>query len=315
MKELLLITFLLLFAFSVFAEEVSIYYPNTIEVVPYDVIPSGGDIYVVFGTDDFSTKYVYTAVACGEENPLKIDEKEFDVDTFVKSYVAVDLISEFSGDCEIRACALKEGIEPAPGNIADDFVCDTIDVFFDEELEPVELPAFVSIYTNPFVAPGGFTEVFHWIEPRTDFTGLIVTDILPEGLEPHNLEVPDGSHYDYTWDPIINELKFVLLDETGAGVGKDQSYGYALKASPDVVPGTELEFTSGWKVIAGDEYYNELAHGKKITIVEGAPVPQCPMDDLALLEYIDQWANMEFSDDPGTNDQAILEIIEVWKNC
>ncbi|MFH1751994.1 MAG: hypothetical protein ABH821_03605 [archaeon] len=161
------------------------------------------------------------------------------------------------------------------------------------------------------VSPGGL----HWFNlnvfPNSEFTGIVLRETLPDGIE-IDLDALESDEIDATAESTYDEetrlLRFVLFN-TDQIPGGSITVWYTVDA--DIELESTLEFSGEWEVLGE----TGPIEGTQELEISGMVMPECPLTDTQLLEYIDQWANNELSTNEALNDMLILQILEVWKNC
>jgi len=167
-------------------------------------------------------------------------------------------------------------------------------------------PAILARAMDEVVFSGELVKIPIFIKPQDSFTGMIITETLPYELTYENWAPPKSYSFDY--DAGTNELKILIMD---AEEIEDQVVWYTVRVSQDAEPGKIVEI-SGMAEVIGEEF--EVS-GNYSTKIGGWSVPQCPIDNQQMLGYIEQWADLELGENKGENDEAIMQIIEVWANC
>ncbi len=155
------------------------------------------------------------------------------------------------------------------------------------------------------IRPRSSTRVFLNVLPMQDFTGIVLTEKIPSGVR-----VDGPAAFDYRFDPILRELKIVLK--------ATQRIGYVIvpysliDSSGEGLPiGTVLPLEGSWEILEQSGDTIGIGH---IT-VEGVAIPNCPIPDSVLLEYIDKWSKLELDAEESKNDMYMLEVIRKWKEC
>jgi hypothetical protein len=154
--------------------------------------------------------------------------------------------------------------------------------------------------------PGGAAEVGLGIYAKSEFTGIVLREQIPENTELGLIWSP--SPIEYVFEEDTRTLKIVLMDPTAI---TNTYVKYSLKVPSDTEPGTVLELSGNWEVLG--ETAETL--GKTSMKAAGFTIPECPITDTQLLEFIDKWSKMELAFNEVENDEIIMQIIEVWKGC
>jgi hypothetical protein len=152
--------------------------------------------------------------------------------------------------------------------------------------------------------PGGEYQLTLKVLPQKDITGIVLTENLPEGFEWNPGPLPFGVEPKYEGDV----LKHVMMSSETI---ENSWIIYYQDVPMDAVAGSKHFFDGNWEIIGetGDII------GKEYVQIAGYEIPQCPMTDSQLLQYIDQWSKTELSNDENENDLIMMQIIEVWKEC
>jgi len=175
------------------------------------------------------------------------------------------------------------------------------------------------------IYPGGWGKVDLVFSPGegVSYSGLIVNEFLPSeimdptemGEDPVNTYDPNHligiSNGNFDWDYVDeeNKLKFLLM--SSSPLIQNTLY-YVIQADQNLEPGTEIIFNGLWDVLG---VQGEVG-GKQVIVVSGDYVlPECPITDQQILEYVNKWSKKELNIDPGENDNIMMQILEVWKNC
>lgn len=173
------------------------------------------------------------------------------------------------------------------------------------------------------IYPGGWAVVNLFFSPQENYTGLIINENLSnklrtpaeQGEDPINTYSPStvlqvsGGNFD--WDYLVEEnmLKFLLMSSGGL---ESNTISYIVQADNDLDAGEKIYFEGDWKALED----TGVVGGKQYIEVSGDyTLPGCPITDQQLLLYIDQWSKKELDIDPIENDNIIMQVIEVWKNC
>ncbi|ODS39723.1 MAG: hypothetical protein A7315_10655 [Candidatus Altiarchaeales archaeon WOR_SM1_79] len=185
---------------------------------------------------------------------------------------------------------------------------------------------------NPkIVSPPAYVNVYLSVKPvKNDIKGIIITEIIPEGLEPawdysmvsFDPDVEDkikrspvateivsainakwSSRRPDSWDPDTREAKWILKDKESI---KPQTFMYKLKVvgKPAEFKPAEFKLNGKWLLSSGETCPIIGEHIVEIKPAEGWP--PCPVSDLELLRYIDLWSKGELT------DMQILQAIYVW---
>lgn len=151
--------------------------------------------------------------------------------------------------------------------------------------------------------PRGWITVFLSVLPREDFTGIVLTEKIPVGFA-----VTGPWNQDYRFDLDTRELKIAL--KRTPRLEFTQTY-YGLVDLSGLPIGTVLPLEGSWELLEQSGSTIGIDH---IT-VEGVAIPNCPIPDALLLEYIDKWSKKELDADEARNDMYVLEVIRRWKQC
>jgi hypothetical protein len=234
-----------------------------------------------------------------------------------ESYSFEDGISNFSayvpvlgydGACELRLLAnLFKGSENDFEQKSDyaDIIIEDEGHFYSDDKDVIVTRA----YSKTFY-PGSILSTVYVITPQEDFTGLIIKDYYPEGVQ-YTGSVLSGAalkNVAQTHDAETREVKFAVSDSDKIPSG---SLRAIYLVTGEFEPGDELDFTGTWETL--NDNGTILGY---TTYASGFDMPACPLTDTQLLQYFDDWAQQKLDPNSlGKNDEVIQNIIEVWKNC
>ncbi|MFH1586786.1 MAG: hypothetical protein ABID38_02945 [Candidatus Diapherotrites archaeon] len=156
------------------------------------------------------------------------------------------------------------------------------------------------------VWPGSVVKVPLMIESNEKFTGLIITETLPEGVE--KFAGGWGPHITNNYDEDTRTLKMLLMDPEEL---EKQDIDWMFKVNADAPPGTKISFSGSGEVLGSSR---EIKCDSETTI-GGFVIPGCPITDQQLLGYVNQWGKGELAQYESKNDEAILQIVKAWKDC
>jgi len=156
------------------------------------------------------------------------------------------------------------------------------------------------------VYPGGYAIFSLLIFPNKPFPGLIVRENFKNsGMKYDAMNVSswgNGTEATANSMPDLNFLKIVLRSPQNIGMLALQ---YFVRIPEDAEPGTILELDGNWSV-EGEE---GLTIGDKSTKIGGFKMPDCPLSDQVLLQYITKWSKMEIA------NNELLQVVQKWKGC
>jgi len=173
---------------------------------------------------------------------------------------------------------------------------------------------------SDIVYPGSFQTIMLNVFLQKDFSGLVLSETIPGDVELKIINLADGKEtmslgkiysggsYDWKYEEDTRELKNVLMP---GNFTKYATFEYKIFIPADAEPGTVYSLAGTWKIL--DE--EGAIDGKQSMKVGGEKIPECPITDEELLDYIDQWENLELNEGILDNDEIMMQIIEVWKTC
>ncbi len=169
-------------------------------------------------------------------------------------------------------------------------------------------------FSSPFLLPGALLGVTVDIFPRRDFTGIVVRENPPEGFE-LDTQMFGGNIVnmgDYTFDQANRQLKVLMR---GTPAIRATGFMYFLRIPANLPPRTTATFNGTWAVLNEE---GEIKGDQNISVplIPGNFfMPECPMTDQQLLQFVDQWARMTLGQNEMDNDMRIMQVLEVWKRC
>jgi len=176
------------------------------------------------------------------------------------------------------------------------------------------------------VSPPSFFDVFLAVKPKKNISGVVITEIIPEGMEPawdysvvtfdadaeekiesmpvayeiiKEIKVKWTSRRPDSWDPKTREAKWIIRDKEGI---KPQTFMYKLKL--EAAKNDAYKFTGNWLISSGENC--SITGDNTVTVKPPGNWPPCQVSDLELLQYIVLWSRGELT------DMQILQAIYVW---
>ncbi len=152
------------------------------------------------------------------------------------------------------------------------------------------------------VYAGSYVMINLVVNPASQFPGIILNETIPEQSTYINFfESPffDGQIEDVKQG---NTIKYVVMEKDGIPF---MAIEYQVYVNNELEPGDEIPLSGTW-VIEGTQ---GTIIGTSSLKIGGFKIPNCPLTDQQLLEFIGKWANEEI------NNNQILQVIEGWKTC
>lgn len=181
---------------------------------------------------------------------------------------------------------------------------------------PIEENSLITVVRNTgnyFYPNSAHKMIYYSFYPHQDITGLIIEETIPPKFEISTVPLNNTANqksFDWTYDAQTKKLK-ILFTNSEKILANNFHINFFAELGAEFEPQEKVNLSGTWKVLGE----SGSVIGKDFFTIAGYNIPDCPISDEALLEYINKWSKMELSNSEIENDQIILQIIDKWKGC